>query len=328
MKNKNQSVIKKALCLILALGTVATSAACSEQKTYSLFDDASWLNESVNETCVYGIEYQKPEDSSDQSSSSSFSVTIDPESALTTKLTYSSYNNTPCYLFETYLSVKGSYSVGEKTIDIDDETTSKCYFLKDNIAPLYSEKTVKNTTPGSSLNFFKTYYSVICEYDKAAAKLTCTIKNLCDDAEDDEETGVRYYKLSNSKKDYENYDKSYVDNELLMLFPRTCALEESYYQTFNSLDATAEKINSLKISVSAATECSVHSDYSKDGTVLTPKMNAFTTVIGITSSFSGSNISFCYAAETKEQKRLLTMKTEYAYSLGSLYYSLKSVTTK
>ncbi len=331
---KKEFIAKKILCVVLATCSAVFCASCSEQKTYSLFGDAKWLNESVNETCVYGIEYQKPEDDE-----SSLSVVINPESTLTTKLTHTSYEGTPCYLFETAISIKGTYSYNlggenELSIEIEDETTSKCYFLKDKLSPIYSEKIIKNTSPyslSSGYSFLKTHYSVTNVYDKANAKLTCTIKNLCDDENDDKENGIYYYKLKNSERVYDNYDKNYIDNELMLLLARTCALEEGYYQTFTSLDATAEKINTLKLSVNSSAptfEYAPPVGYEKDGVTIGGKLNAYSTIIAINSTFSGSSLYYGYCADAAENKRLLTIKTEYAYSAGSLYYYLKSVKTK
>lgn len=331
---KKTNFFKRAACALIAASAACLTACGGTQKTYSLFGNAAWLTTAINETCVYGIEYIKPKSEEDIK----LSATINGESSVTTKLYYSAYEGTPCYVYETQITVAGSYlydnGAGEKSFDFSDTTLSKCYFLKDKLSPLYSEKTIENTAPtisGGKYAFLKTHYSVKNAYDDKTAKLTCTITDLTDESLKSDEL-VTYYKISNSERVYENYDNDYIDNELLSLFPRLCALEDGFYHTFKSLEATYQTVNTLKLSVDSSAPTFSYTtpkDYVKDGVSHGgDKINGYNAIIAINSSFSGSSINYGYAANANENYRLLTVKTELAYSLGSLSYNLKSVTTK
>lgn len=338
---KKTNVLKRAACAIVALLSACLTACSGTQKTYSLFGNSGWLTTAVNETCVYGIEYKKPESDEDVK----LSAEISPESSLTTKLYYGAYEGTPCYVYETQIIVKGSYlydnGEGEKSLEFSDSTLSKCYFLKEKLSPLYSEKIIENTAPttsGSKYAFLKMHYSVKNSYDKQANKITCVITDLNEESEESEVDStaennvVVTYPVENSQRYYEKYDNNYVDNELLSLLPRLCKLEDGFYHTFTSLDASFNTINTLKLAVNSSEptfEYTCPKGYVKDGISHEGnKITAFNASVNINSSFSGSYIYYGYAANAGEDYRLLTVKTELAYSLGSLNYSLKSVTTK
>lgn len=331
---KKTKILKRTACALLAACSAFFTACGSNQKSYSLLGNSSWLTTAIDETCVYGIEYKKPE--SDEAIK--LSATINPESSLTTKLYYSAYEGTPCYVYETKIIVTGSYlydnGEGEKALDFSDETTSVCYFLKEKLSPLHSEKTIKNTAPtvsGGKYCFLKTNYSITCSYDKAAGKMSCEVTDLTGDDLTSDEV-ITYYKVPNSSRTYENYDNNYVDNELITLFPRACALEDGFYHSFKSLDVTYETINTLNLSVDSSAptfEYVAPADYKENGDSFGgQKFNAYKATVSISSSFSGSSLNYGYATSAEKNYRLLTIETELAYSLGSLYYNLKSVITK
>lgn len=323
-----------ALACAIAAGCSSPFSCGGEQKTYNLFDNEKWLGTGIYEVCTYGIEYKKPDSSEGEEKTLPVTVEISPESYLKTTLSWSYDRETPCYKFETELKVKGTYSSGseseKRVCAFDDLTTSTCYFLKDKLAPIYSEKTVKNTTPYSSSDgytFAKTHYTYTCSYDKAANKATVTVKDLGKENEEDV-----YYKVEDSSRDYENYNNNFIDNELLLLFPRTCALEEGYYQSFKTLDVLSAKIHDMRIAVSTnapSFKFITPSDYTVNGeTHAGETFNAHNVTLTINSTFSGSGLSLGYQSAEKDNYRLLTLKTEYAYGLGSLNYSLKTVNTK
>lgn len=322
--------------------TCVFAAACSspfscggEQKTYYLFTNEKWLANGTYEVCTYGIEYKKPEaDKDGKEADLPVRIEISPESSLVTKLSWDNYKGTPCFKFETTLTIIGSYQTGgesdKKVAEFSDETTSVCYFLKDKLSPVYSEKTVKNTTPYSTstgYNFVKTHYEYSCAYDSSSAKATVTVNDLGKENEND-----LYYEVENGERTYENYNNNFIENELMLLFPRTCALEEGYYQSFKTLDVLSAKIHDMRIAVSTSAPSLKYiapKGYNVDGVENTGKeINAHNVNITINSTFSGSELKFGVASAETENYRLLTFKTDYAYNLGSLNYSLKSVKTK
>lgn len=345
MSLKTLKKFKRSLFCALTAFVCIAQAGCStpfgscggEQKTYYLFGNEKWLASGITEICTYDIEYKKPEADKDGNETAlPVTIEISPESSLVTTLSWDNYNGTPCFKFETTLKVKGTYSSGsdgEKTADeFSDETSSVCYFLKDKLSPLYSEKTVKNTAPSASngsYKFLKTHYFYSCAYDKKANKVSVTVKDLGKEEGIDEKN---YYPVEDSARDYDNYDNSFIDNELLLLFPRTCALEEGYYQSFKTLDVLSAKIHNMRVAVSSSAPSFKYvtpSGYTVDNTAHEgDEINAYNVAVTINSTFAGSELSFGVASAENQNYRLLTFKTEYAYGLGSLNYSLKSVLTK
>lgn len=319
----------KRLLALCVTACVCFTASCmgGNTKTYQMFASSYWLPSSgsdvgdVEEICVYNISFKEatPENEGDLVLKSDLSGT------LTTTLSTTTYNGVKCYKFMCEAQFTGSYFYGDQTAKADSSTTSTSYFLglSNKLAPLYSTKEVKNVIPanGEKMQFPVFHYKTETVYDRNANSATVTVAKgeECDQSLNIQEGSRTYEKLTKSG--------TIIDNECLLFAPRAADLEEGFYAYFATIDALSQKVHKMVLSVDSSTPSSELSlNYTINGVPQTPKLNCYNANIAISDTFSGSAIKLCYSDSVALRKRLIKMETSYAYSLGSLVYTLTSVT--
>ncbi len=318
------------ICLTLLLTLASACFGNQNPVNTKLFAGAYWLKsseaggiESVNETCVYSVKFQPiaPEDEN------ALILTVDNDfvGTFTTVLTNSSYEGTPCYKFSTTLEVKGTYYYGTTSQAIDDRSSSEVYFLglSDKLTPLYSKKYLLSTIPIiSPLNnnsaFAIMEYSTETKYDREKNTATVTVKG--------GDRSSESYKIDDSERTYEGYAKSgsYLDNESLIFAFRSADLgENGFSANFSTLDALAQKVQSMNLSSEEAITGEIETQYTQAGVSNVVKFPVYNLQLKISGTFSGSAIKLAYAVDTTTQRRkLIQMKTELAFGAGYMVYTL------
>lgn len=332
---KSISTVALALTLLLSAGCSANQPVVKS----NLFAGSHWLKSTevggvgqVDETCVYDITF-KANTPTENSETTEFLSASDFSGTLTTKLTKASYNEQECYKFTTEMSVTGTYHYKDQSAIITDYACSEVYFLglTSSLAPLYSKKYTCNTSPliSSILNtaqFITMEYTVESVYDLTEKTATVTLIG--------GDKSTEGYKYSESQKVYENYAKSgsFFDNESLLFIPRAADFAEGgFSQVFYTIDAPAEKIHKMLLSVNsnAPTSEVELEKFISGGIEHSQKFPVYNATISISNTFSGSDIDLYYATDVaNHQRRLIKMETQLPYTCGTLVYTLKEVSYK
>lgn len=331
-------LLKKCTLIVLAAVCAIACACTGNSVSYTLFGGSFWLNSTeivdvgtVNETCVYDITLTPAE-------KAPFTVEYDEGTALTTKLTNHSENGENYYKFTVEMVVKGKYKFNDTEVPINDNIVSECIFsgLNKQFYPLRSSKTVTSTSVNyyeSSLSFTFFSYKQSVEYgdNKATVKIepyselpeelkTEALKNL-----------VYESKTVASENTYDKLGSPFIDNEIMLFFPRAAELTAGFSARYNTLDVLAKTVRKMSVSVSSEksdSEIKI-SNYSFNGTAVKEKsIVCSNTTIGISDSFSGSSQNLYFAkadAKNENKRRLVQMETQLPYLAGKMVYTLRSV---
>lgn len=320
--------------LFLTCACLIFCYACAPTKTYNLFSGSYWLKTHevgqiapVNETCTYTLSVVG-------SRASNIYMKLDESSIFTTKLENSTYNGVACYKFSTNLSLKGSYVRGTEETPFNDTQTSECYFLGTNskFAPLFSTKSVSTTTPFSRESGY-VFATIEYKYDVTynMEKGEATAKVVCG------ENTTKGYEVEEYERTFEKINATaFIDNQMLLFFPRACKFESGFYQTFNTLDVLAQTVHRMRISVNSTAPTSEISlaDFSVNGRPLATseklrKFNTYNVLIQINSNFSGAALEFNYdATDTSDNlNTLVKYAQELPLNLGKLTYTIKSISS-
>lgn len=324
--------LKRISAIFLASVATLLCACTGNTVTYTIFGGSFWLSDteagdvkSVSETCTYDVSFT-PE------KNSSIEAEFTDESKLVTTLSNETIDGKLYYKFSVDLTVKGKYKYGQKEVPIDDFVRSECVFsgISDQLAPVKSSKSVR-ATGINGLN--DSYYFTFTTYEQTVTysgnSATVTVKPGEAIPEELKDLSVAEATVRETEKKYDKLRKPYIDNELTLFFPRAAELVSGFGASYYSIDALAEKVHTMRLSVSSekdTTEITVPS-FSDNGLAPTEKVFAcYNATISLSESFAGSPIKLYYAADsTKNRKRLVRMENSLAYSAGSLVYTLYSV---
>lgn len=329
--------IFKRLALTLTALTLCFSSAClGSQPTVNsnLVAGSYWLKNSevngigtINETCVYNLSFEPniPEDKEE-----AFLTCNDMNGTLTTVLTNSTYEGVACYKFTTELKNSGTYYYKAQSATFNDRITSEVYFLGlgDSFTPLYSKKYLLSTAPvivpsSDEAIFAVMEYTMESIYDRE--NKSATVKVTAGEASTED------FKPNDSERLYENYDKSglYFDNESLLFIPRAADFADNgFSNSFYTIDGIVAKRQKLALTVNSSAPTSsiklptyTYNDVSYGET----EISVYNANISIVDTFSGSTIQLYYATKTEHHRRLVQMKNQLAYSVGTIVYTLSSV---
>lgn len=333
-------LLKKCIAVVFAAFSVFACACTGNQVSYTLFGGSFWLNSTeivdvgtVNETCVYDITLTPAE-------KAPFTAEYDDGTALTTKLTNYSENGKNYYKFTVEMVVKGRYKFGDTEVPVDDSIVSECIFsgLKEQFYPLRSSKTVTSTSVNyyeNSLSFTFFSYKQTVEYsdDKKATVKIEQYNEMPESLKTEELKALVYEAKTTASEDtYDKLGSPFIDNELMLFFPRAAELTAGFSVRYNSLDALAKTVRKMSVSVSSEKSDSEIklSDYSINGSAAKEKtIVCSNATIAISDSFSGSaqNLYFAKAdAKNENKRRLVQMETQLPYLGGKMVYTLRSVT--
>ena len=326
----------KKIAIFTLTALVAFSCACTGQTaTYTIFGGSFWLNSSeimkvgnVNETCVYDITLTPAE-------GSLFTVEYDEGNELKTTLSIVSENSQQYYSFKTELTVKGNYKYDDKVIPIDDSVVSECIFsgLDNQFRPLRSSKSVTSTsvsTPNGSVQFSYFSYNQTTEYSNGSATVKITKNKEMPEALKEL---VIEHTVNETENTYNKLGSPYIDNELTFFFPRAAELTSGFSAQYSSLDALAQKVRKLSLSVNSekGTQEIKIPEYVYNGSTVKDKTIAcFIAQISITGdSFTGTPQTLYFAAagaKNENKRRLVKIETTLPYLAGTVAYTLRSVT--
>ena len=327
------NIFKKSLILILATVAVFTCACTGNTVSYTIFGGSFWLSSTetggvakVNETCDYKVSFTPEKDSS-------VNLVYDDSSKLVTTLSTKTVDGALYYSFTTELTVTGTYKLGEKTYPINDKITSECLFLgiNDQFSPLKSSKNVSSTTfnADGAMSFIS--YAQTIEYSGRKAKVTVSEHEKI--TEELKELGVTQTEIQPYEKEFENLKTPLIDNEITLFFPRAAELTSGFGASYYSIDALARKVHTLRLSVNSeksVSEITVE-NFVQDGTNYAEKKFACNNAeISLSESFAGSSLRLFFAAagtKNDNRRRLISMETAAPYRMGTVSYTITSVST-
>ena len=325
----------KKIAIFTLTALVAFSCACTGQTvSYTIFGGSFWLNSSelakvgnVNETCVYDVTLTPAEDAL-------FTAEYTDGTQLKTTLSTVSEDGQQYYSFKTELTVKGSYKYDDKVVPIDDSIVSECVFsgLDKQFRPLRSSKSVTSTSVESyngavQFSFFS--YNMATEYSDNAATVKITPNKTMPE---ELKTLVIERTVKETENTYNKLGSPFIDNELTFFFPRAAELTSGFSSQYSSLDALAQKVRKLSLSVSSekGTQEIKIPEYVYNGSTVKDKTIAcFIAQIAITGdSFAGTPQTLYFAAagtKNENKRRLVKIETTLPYLAGTVAYTLHSV---
>ncbi len=298
----------------------------------------------VNEENVYDVTFKA---SSTPASQDVKIALVDEEgfNVYTTKLTNTTYDGTDCYLLETTLKTKISYTLyGENLGSFENYSSAKVYFLSvsNKLKPLYSETTMNANTPvtdkSGKYSVTNLKYSFNITYRDGTA--------VADFTPEEGEYGIPAGKREYKKYDSKNY---YFDNNAMLFMPRAIKLADNSSMPFSCIDALAG-INRSMVMVSDNQKPSEDLVFSATNTAEGVISHAYyinnrklfvngdSQVIpchvvnfAVSGTFSGTPIK-CWYADTSDnlkdaRARLMKMETTALFSLGTFTYVINRTTT-
>ncbi len=238
-------------------------------------------------------------------------------------------NKKPYYYYKTELILEGKYIFDKEEKSFINDVTTETTFntIVNDFMPISSKKSSSKTTTvieandGYALYDFTYNYTVNYGEENAVTKYELN-------AFGDKQTSpiVKDNTFKNYKKEL------YIDNELLLLLPRTFAYDSGFVKNFTTIDVVTQKIQNM--SYNAVTQSANNPDiksfnlkYKLNGSEVGSdefKTARVSTVIDDT--FSGAAIEAYYANEHPTHRhRMVKCYTQLNESLGYLEYTIKSV---
>lgn len=306
---------KKISTLILTLLLVFCLSGCGSQmltvQGNFWFEDSSSIPQGFEEVLTYKVEVAS------KTPSNSTEVKVEgyyyenTNGTLTTKLQTKIGQKTR-YIYTTNFSFSGSYVTPNETIPFVDTYTTVTEFYNDSYLPIYSEKVYNSELNGSSYK-----YRIDYTEDKASSTVT-----IYPGKENEETSTFEMSKYSNG---------AFIDNDLIMLFPRLYNINNQFVQDFKTIDVLSRKNHNMRYK-SVVVEDKVQvmglNNYSINGAEIPetePTISCNHVRISITDDFSGSDIECYYATDHKTHRhRLVEAYTAIYGGLGYVKYSLQS----
>ncbi len=291
------------------------------------FDSAYWQQdttaplENVNEVSVYDVKVVS-QTLSDKTIVKNDSVSmVITNGTYTTALKNTTYKETACYEYKTTLSLQGYYEFDDKKEEFNDNFTTISYFkpYSSNFAPIESSKSSTSNTIYYNGELVKFSYEYKITYSGSNAKTSYTRYDK--DGKEEEKKNKSYSDLK---------DGTYIDNDLLLLMPRTINLKNSVSLSFSTVDVVRQSKVGMSYSGGKNNVKVLEGfKYSNRNSEITSNLEVSQIKISITDTFTGTPIESYYALNTTDSKdnrqRLIKAYTPLNDSLGYLEYTLTSV---
>lgn len=320
--------LKKIALVLATVLSFSTLAACAGDNKIVFYDywkaNSEAKGEKVNEVLEYEVTFTK----SLGLDNLNYTLTYGTGKYVTT---LQSVDNTDEYVYKTHLEMPVQYEYnGEKSEAFVDTVDTEVRFysaLKDALKPISSTKTVLSHTPvgsqtSSLADSYVVYqYSITTSYDAEGNGSSQIIYQKTEDMEAKEDTPSTFSILSDKY--------NYLDNEQILLALRAV-------QSSTSSGAVAcynpflKKLQTVSFSFNAAENGAFSHTLNgnalenttisfRKGTLVLSETNpgATQTVKIATVSSSASNVN---------RNVMLSLETPLSYSMGTLVYTLKSVT--
>jgi hypothetical protein len=218
------------------------------------------------------------------------------------------------YVYTTNFSFSGTYVTPKENFPFVDTYTTITEFYNDGYEPIYSEKIYNSELTNSSYRY---------RIDYTKEKATCVVTTY--PGKENEKTST--YEMSK----YSN--GAFIDNDLIMLFPRLYNIDENFIQEFKTIDVLSRKNSNMRyksVVVDDKVQVMGLPNYVLNGAEIPenePTISCNRIKISITDDFAGSDIECYYATDHKTHRhRLVESYTTIAGGLGYMKYSLISAT--
>lgn len=241
--------MKKIICLMLALllSLAFAGCSCAGSSSFNEPEGAFWLQnplflsvpDDFSESAEYKVSVTKSKDSKiTPTLSGTYGYTL---STITNPETNANY-----YLLETSLVLNGTYVYNEQTYTVNDSIESMVVFngVDEKLKPLYTEKSIKTTTPvlnGNGNTTFENYeFSYTVDYSVDSGKdalITYT-----------DTKGNSGLPASQTFDGF--FSSSFCENELLTLYPRMYTRDEDFSLSLKVLNPA----NNVKETINVTTQ--------------------------------------------------------------------------
>ena len=229
-----------------------------------------------------------------------------------------------CYLYSTSLNTSGVYAENQERVEFTDavQTAVKFKGLDKSLSPVSSSKSYDGYgfSPfgnGISNRVVKYDFSYVINYDGQKAKVDFT-KPI---------SGVL------NEQSYSKLGKKsiYLDNEQLLFAIRGFDLTEKFSQSFTCISPVDGKVQTVSVTTGETPFSQLEfKDFSQNGAVSDKTLPAIKIQVSLSAKMSGSPLVCYYAAEKGKDssfyQRLLRMESTLPGEMGTLVYTLKSVT--
>lgn len=235
-------------------------------------------------------------------------------------------NEDGTYTFSTFMNIKGDYLFKDKESEEisshpfeDIKRTSTTYSIEGSSVKLIStSKTVENETLCTNGRIYKFKYGYEVKYDEDASITYDIDENLVgyDNAT---------LKKSNETIVFAKYNKDfYIDNEMIVFYPKIFSLSDNYSQSFVTIDVVSAVKRSMKYSMTKTIAEGTKSVKGFDGT--DNLVNVVPLYISINEKFNGAQLECYYLqAEGANKNVFVEGYTTLNDQMGYLKYKLKEI---
>lgn len=309
-------IFKKITTLIIAVISMLTFAGCNQQPlnvngNYWFYDSSS-IPQGFEEVLTYNVEVASKTPSNSKEVKYEGYYYENTTGLLVTKL-QTKIGQKNRYIYTTTFSFSGTYVTPTKSTPFSDSWTTITEFY-DDYTPIYSEKVYNSELTNSAYKY---------RIDYAEDKATCTL--------------TQYPGTENEVVDNFDFSKykgnAFIDNDLVMLFPRLFNIDSSFVQQFKTIDVLSRKNHNMQyaaVVVEEKVDVKSLNNYTVNGNPIKEDEKTITcnhVTINITDDFAGSNIETYYATDHKTHRhRLIEAYTVISGGLGYMKYSLVSAT--
>lgn len=309
--------ISKILTVLTLIMVVLSLTACSNvqlnARNYLWFKDPSAFKSNFKETLVYDVSFTNVTNAnSTPEEIDGYSLDID-ESSYVTTLEAKTDKNGNYYVYTTEFNLQAKYITPNATKEFTDSFKTVVHF-NENLTPISSKKNYY-----SEFSDFKYDYEIAYEGNNATATLRES-----DIAENNSREEVFTFK---------KYTKgAYVDNDVILLFPRLFNVSNTFVQEFKTIDVLSNKNHDMQYYaylIDKNVDVKVLSGYTLNGEqVGADGLQCNHVEVIIKDNFSGNPIE-CYYAQDRDthRHRLIETFTHFG-NVGYLKYSLLSATVE
>lgn len=307
--------------LALAISVVGLSACAKPDEKIEFnryWNDNPQVSENVSERLEYAVTFD--------ASNSSYIDTYKVNYTGGTYVTELTTNDDGTYLYKTELSITVTYTFGSESVSLQDSVKTQTRFndVTKSLKPISSTKEMLSHSPTNASAtkladcYHKFHYKEETTYnadDSAVYKITNLVNA--------EKPTVETKNFSTASEQY-----SYLDNDQLLFGLR--AISPSVTSaTVLSYAAAYETVQQIKLDCSSATGAEF--EYTKNGTAFKGNVSYRPIKMTINAANSGSTQTAWIATPSTtgmniNHNVMLRYEAPVYYSLGTLIYSLKSVT--
>ena len=307
--------------LALAISVVGLSACAKPDEKIEFnryWNDNAQVSESVSERLEYAVTFE----ASNSSYIDSYKINY-TDGTYVTELTT---NDDGTYLYKTELSITVTYTYGSESVSLQDVVKTQILFndVTKSLKPISSTKEMLSHSPtnanATKLDdcYHKFHYKQETTYnadDSAVYKLT----NLVNPESPTEETK----EFSTASEQY-----SYLDNDQLLFGLRAISPSVTSAKVL-TYSAAYETVQQIKLDCSSATGAEF--EYTKNGTAFKGNVSYRPIKMTINAANPGATQTAWIATPSTtgmniNHNVMLRYEAPVYYSLGTLIYSLKSVT--